>query len=566
MMNEYLFSPGLILIVGAVLVPILPLVVRRAYLLLLPVLAFWYILGLEPGDVQSITFMGYHLEPLRVDKLALVWGYVFSLAAFLGVLFALHQDDPVQEISALVYAGSGISAVFAGDLISLFVFWELTAVSSVFLIWASRNEQAYRAGMRYLIIQIGSGVILLAGILFWFSDTGSLAFNAIGIETLAGKLIFLAFGIKCAFPLLHNWLQDSYPQATPTGTVILSAFTTKLAVYALARGYAGTEVLIYIGAVMTAFPIFFAVIENNLRKVLAYSLNNQLGFMVVGIGIGTPLALDGTAAHAFSHILYKALLFMSMGAVLHRTGTAKASELGGLYKSMPFTAFFCTVGAMSISAFPLFSGFISKSMILTAAAGDGHWLIWGILVMASAGVMEHSGIKIPYFAFFAHDSGKRPKEAPLNMLLAMGITAFLCIFIGVFPEYLYAILPYPVDFVPYTTEHVITQLQLLMFSILAFIVLIKTKLYPDEIPSTNLDFDWLYRRLLPKFIRNAGTKISIADQHMREKFLLLVSQIMATTERLTGMDGVVAKTSSIGSMASYAVGLLAIFLVLYFIT
>lgn len=565
MMSEHLFSPGLILIIGALAVPLMPLVLRRAYLLFLPVVTFWYILGLEPGDVQTIAFMGYQLEPLRVDKLALVWGYIFSLASFLGVLFALHQDDPVQDVSALVYAGSGISAVFAGDLISLFVFWELTAISSVFLIWASRNEQAYRAGMRYLIIQIGSGVILLAGILYWFSDTGSLAFNAIGIETLAGKLIFIAFGIKCAFPLLHNWLQDSYPQATPTGTVILSAFTTKLAVYALARGYAGTDILIYIGVTMTAFPIFFAVIENNLRKVLAYSLNNQLGFMVVGIGIGTPLALDGTAAHAFSHILYKALLFMSMGAVLHRTGTVKASELGGLYKSMPFTAGFCTIGAMSISAFPLFSGFISKSMILTAAAGDGYWGVWAILVMASAGVMEHSGIKIPYFAFFAHDSGKRPKEAPLNMLLAMGITAFLCIFIGVFPEYLYAILPYPVDFVPYTTEHVITQLQLLMFSVLAFIVLIKTGLYPAEMPSTNLDFDWVYRRLIPKFIRKAGAKITLADTHLRGQFLLLVRRVMDTSERWNGMNGVLAKTASINSMASYAIKLLAVFLVLYFI-
>ena len=207
-MTDVLFSPGLILIFGAFAVPFMPLALRRAYVLLLPVIGFWYILGLEPGATQSFTFMGYELQPLYVDKLSLVWGYVFSLAAFLGILFAFHQDDQVQDVAALVYAGSGISAVFAGDLISLFVFWELTAVSSVFLIWASRNEQAYRAGMRYLVIQIGSGVILLAGILFWYADTGSLAFGVIGIETLAGKLIFIAFGIKCAFPLLHNWLQE----------------------------------------------------------------------------------------------------------------------------------------------------------------------------------------------------------------------------------------------------------------------------------------------------------------------------------------------------------------------
>ena len=284
--------------------------------------------------------------------------------------------------------------------------------------------------MRYLMIQIGSGVILLTGVLIHFHQTGSLEFGHLGLTSVATWLIFIAFGIKCAFPLLHNWLQDAYPEATVTGTVILSAFTTKLAVYALACGYAGTEILIWIGATMTAFPIFFAVIENDLRKVLSYSLNNQLGFMVVGVGIGTEMALNGTAAHAFSHILYKALLFMAMGAVLYRVKTIKASELGGLYKSMPWTTVFCIIGSLSISAFPLFSGFISKSMIITAVAVEHHTIVWLVLCLASAGVMDHSGIKIPFFAFFAHDSGKRCEEAPKHMLWAMGIAAFLCIAIG----------------------------------------------------------------------------------------------------------------------------------------
>ncbi len=562
-MNDLLFNPGLILVFGAVLVPFLPLSLRRAYLLSLPILTFAYIVGLESGTSQTLSYFGYELEVLRVDRLSLVWGYVFSLAAGIGVLYSLHQNDRMQDTTAVIYAGSGIGAVFAGDMISLFVFWELTAISSVFLIWAARNERAYRAGMRYLIIQIASGVILLAGILLWVSQTGDIAFNAIGLDSLAGKLIFLAFGIKCAFPLLHNWLQDAYPEATATGTVMLSAFTTKLAVYALARGYAGTEVLIYIGATMTVFPIFFAVIENNLRKVLAYSLNNQLGFMVVGIGIGTELSINGAAAHAFVHILYKALLFMSMGAVLHRTGTTKATELGGLYKSMPFTTVFCTIGAMSISAFPLFSGFIAKSMVLTAAAGEGYWGIWLVLVMASAGVMEHSGIKIPYFAFFAHDSGKRPKEAPLNMLLAMGITAFLCIFIGVYPDPLYAILPYPVDFSPYTVAHVITQLQLLMFSVLAFIFLIKSGLYPDEIASTNLDTDVVYRRFTPKVVMMVSRVIADIDTSIRKGILGFVGGVMRWVERHHGLDGMLAKSHPASVMASWMIGLLFIYLLMF---
>src|SRR5690606_9239804 len=254
-------------------------------------------------------------------------------------------------------------------------------------------------------------------------------------------LILLAFGIKCCFPGLHTWLTDAYPEATPTGAVFLSAFTSKLAVYALARGFAGTEELIWIGTVMAAFPIFYAVIENDLRRVLAYSMNNQLGFMVVGIGIGTELGINGAVAHAFADILFKALLFMSMGAVLFRTGTANGSELGGLYKSMPWTTGFCMVGAASISAFPLFSGFVTKSMIMASAAAEGYTGVWLVLLFASAGVFHHAGIKIPYFAFFAHDSGIRCKEAPINMLLAMGIAAALCMAIGMVPGALYALLP-----------------------------------------------------------------------------------------------------------------------------
>jgi len=557
------FNPGLIMILGGLLLPLVPRAGRRALLLALPLAGLGYTTALAPETLVTSTFFSYTLELLRVDKLALVWGYIFHIAAFLGGLYSLHEDDTLQGSMSQIYMGSAVAAVFAGDLITLFVFWELTAVSSVFLIWATGTERSFRAGMRYFIIQVGSGVLLLAGAILILADTGSIAFNHIGIESLGGKIIFVAFGIKCAFPLLHNWLQDSYPESTVTGTVILSAFTTKLAVYSLVRGFAGTEILIYIGAIMTAFPIFYAVIENDLRRVLAYSLNNQLGFMVVGVGVGTELSLNGTAAHAFSHILYKALLFMSMGAVLYRTGTIKGSELGGLYKTMPWTAGFCIVGAASISAFPLFSGFISKSLILTALGVEGHWFIWAVLLFASAGVFHHSGIKIPYFAFFAHDSGRRPKEAPVNMLLAMGITAFLCIGIGVYPDPLYAILPYTVDYVPYTTVHVITQLQLLMFSALAFTFLMLTGLYPPELKSTNLDTDWIYRRLLPRAMAWLRHSIAKIDRLGREILLGLVHQVMRFVYKHHGLDGTFARTHPAGTMVFWVVALLGLFLLLY---
>ncbi|MFT5182699.1 MAG: multicomponent Na+:H+ antiporter subunit D, partial [Alphaproteobacteria bacterium] len=310
---------------------------------------------------------------------------------------------------------------------------------------------------------------------------------------------------------------------------------------------------------------FFAVIENDLRRVLAYSLNNQLGFMVVGVGIGTELALNGAAAHAFSHIIYKSLLFMSVGAVMHRTGTSLGSQLGGLYKSMPFTTGFCIVGAASISAFPLFSGFISKSMILSAASHEGYNFVWLVLLFASAGVFHHSGIKIPFFAFFAHDSGKRVKEAPMNMLIAMAIAAALCIGIGVFPSMLYNILPFPVDFVPYTESHVLSQLQLLLFSALAFTVLIRTGIYPPEMRSTVLDTDWFYRRLARSVVQKGYALGSGSYGRFRAIATRRAERFIIQLYRHHGPHGVLARTWPTGSMVLWVAILLAGYLFLYFI-
>jgi len=534
---------------------------RAALLLLVPVLAALQIWSLPEGNLYQVELLGQQLELMRVDKLSRVFGLIFCIAAFLGNLYAWHIKDTVQQIAAVLYSGSAIGAVFAGDLVTLFFYWEGTAIASVFLIWARRTEGAYHTGMRYLIIQITSGVILLAGTALLYRETGSIAFEQMTLGSLATWLIFLSFGMKCAFPFLHNWLQDSYPAATITGTVILSAFTTKLAVYALARGFAGTEILIYIGAVMTLFPIFFAEIENDLRRVLAYSLNNQLGFMVVGIGVGTEMALNGTASHAFAHILYKALLFMSVGAVLLRTGTSKASELGGLCRTMPRTALFCLIGAASISAFPLFSGFVTKSLIMDETANEHYPIIWAILVFASAGVLSHSGIKIPYFTFFGHDSGLRPKEAPWNMQLAMGITAFLCIFIGVYPDPLYALLPYDVVYKPYTTNHVIAQLQLLCFALLAFAVLMRSGIHPPEIRAVNLDVDWIYRRLIPKLYRPIAALIGLIWTALSEAALKNLGQFQNLLYRWHSPETGMARVRPTGAMVIWVAILLAVTLI-----
>ncbi|ACA88213.1 Na(+)/H(+) antiporter subunit D [Shewanella woodyi] len=539
---------------------------RGALMIAIPVISGLHLWTVPEGVHLQLMFLDYQLVPYRADKLSLMFGYIFHIAAFIAIIYSLHVKDTVQQVAAMLYAGSAIGAVFAGDLLTLFVFWELLAFTSVFLIWARRTPQAYSAGMRYLIMQVLSGVILLVGALFYIADTGSISFDFIGLEGIAGWLIFIAFGIKCAFPFAHTWLTDAYPEATPTGTVLLSAFTTKVAVYALARGYPGTELLVYIGAAMTCFPIFFAVIENDLRRVLAYSLINQVGFMVVGIGIGTALALNGAVSHAFNDVIFKGLLFMSMGAVLHMTGRINGSDLGGLYKTMPKTTILCIVGAASISAFPLFSGFVSKSMVMTAAIETGHDWVWLMLLFASAGVFHHAGIKIPYFAFFAHDSGIRANDPPNNMVLAMFIAACLCIGIGIYPAALYSLLPYDTGYNPYDATHVLAQTQLLLFSALAFVWLNLKGMYPPELRSTHLDVDWVYRRLVPNALQRMFAVVWKVDGEVRQAVLGKLNQgQQLLTRKSKGAGSFISSTYPSGNMVLWVAIILAAYLFMVFI-
>ncbi len=552
--------------IGALILLFTRGLLRCAIMVAIPIVSAMHLVMVPEGIHLQFAFLEYQLTPYRVDKLSIMFGYVFHIAALIGIIYSLHLRDTMQQVSAMLYAGSALGAVFAGDLLTLFVFWELLAFTSVFLIWARRTQRSYDAGMRYLIIQVLSGVILLVGTLFYAHENNTLAFGYIGLDSVAGWLILIAFGIKCAFPIAHNWLTDAYPEATVTGTVFLSAFTTKVAVYALARAYPGAEILIYIGAAMTCFPIFFAVIENDLRRVLAYSLINQVGFMVVGIGIGTALAINGAVSHAFNDVIFKGLLFMSMGAVLQMTGRINGSDLGGLYKTMPKTTILCIVGAASISAFPLFSGFVSKSMVMSAALEEGYDWIWLMLLFASAGVFHHAGIKIPYFAFFAHDSGLKANDPPNNMLLAMAIAASLCIAIGIYPQALYSLLPYDTGYNPYDATHVLAQTQLLFFSALAFVWLNLKGMYPPELRSTNLDFDWIYRRVMPNALQHIFSVIWQADRALRDalklRLNLYLSYFSGKNDRLSML---LSRNHPSGSMVMWVAVVLATYLLLSFI-
>ena len=482
--------------VGALLIPFLKNRSRSVYVLLLPVLGFINLITIPVGTMMQVSFLNYDLTLVRIDRLSLAFGYIFHIISFITIIYILHVKKNLEYVAGFIYAGAALGTIFAGDLFTFFLFWEGLTVGSVMLIWARGTKSSAAAGFRYLMVHATGGLSLLAGIVMRVTQTGSIEFGFIGLTDMASWFIFIGIGVNCAWPFLHTWLTDAYPEATIGGTVFLSAFTTKTAIYALARAFPGTEQLIWIGVAMAAFPIFYAVIENDLRRVLAYSLVNQVGFMVVGIGIGSELAINGAVAHAFNDILFKGLLFMSMGAVMYRTGKINATDLGGLYKSMPWTAGFCIVGAASISAFPLFSGFVSKSMVMSAA-GDKHMVfVWLVLLFASAGVFHHAGIKIPFFAFFGHDAGHRVKEAPTHMLIAMGLAAFLCIFNGTFYKPLYSILPYPALYEPYTLSHVMSQTELLFYSALAFTLLLLSGIYPAEMRAINIDADWFYRKPL----------------------------------------------------------------------
>lgn len=491
-MTEWWLHPSILFIAGAFLIPFLRGKVQKAYLLLIPVVAFAMVVSITPGTYGVYKFLGYDLIFGRIDKLSLIFAYIFTIMSFIGMIYAIHVEDNGQHMAAWLYIGSSLGVIFAGDYFSLFVFWEIMAFASAYLVFARKKKESYDAGYRYILIHVFSGVCLLAGILLHYSDTGSFLFGPIHHDgSLGFYMILIGFLINAGMPPLHTWLPDAYPEATITGAVFMSAFTTKVAVYVLLRAYSGAEILIIFGTIMAIYGVSFATLQNDFRKLLSYHIISQLGYMVVGIGLGTDLAMNGAAAHAINNILYKGILFMGAGAVIQMTGKHKLSDLGGLHKTMPVTLILYMIGGFSISAFPLFAGYISKSMILGAANHHHMPMIVLLLLMVSAGTFVSTTLKIPYFMFFGKDKKIEAKEPPVNMLIAMGIAAILCIAIGTFPRLFYSVLPFPIEFEAYTGDHITSTLGILMFTALGFWVMLK-KLTPHHVIS--LDTDWFLRK------------------------------------------------------------------------
>ncbi|MDA7947684.1 MAG: Na(+)/H(+) antiporter subunit D [Hyphomicrobiaceae bacterium] len=555
-----ILPPGVILILAGFLLPLLQGHARTAALLIAPVITLAVIWQVPDGVVMSLGFMGYTLTPVEGDTLSRLFATIFAIMAFGGGLFALNQDRVTELAAAFVYAGAAIGVTFAGDLITLFVFWEIMALASTLVVW-SAGAKAFGAGMRYVSIHLLGGVLLMIGIIGEVAATGSVEFTAIQPDTAARWFILAGFLINAGAPPLSAWLPDAYPEASWSGMVFLSAFTTKTAVYVLLRGFPGADILVFVGLYMIFYGIVYAILENDMRRILAYSIVNQVGFMVCGIGIGTTMALNGAAAHAFTHIIYKALLLMSAGSVLYMTGKRKCTDLGGLFRTMPLTAICGIIGALSISSFPLTSGFISKSMISQAAADEHLFVVWMALAAASAGVFLHAGIKFPWFVFFQKDSGMRPEEPPWNMKAAMVLFSFLCIGLGVLPYPLYAMLPYPVDYVPYTVSHVTSMLQLLLFSGLAFFLMLGML---KRTLTITLDFDWFYRGLGKVLAKEFDMRSARAWGAMVERLYDAVVRFVGTLYRHHGPQGVLARSWPTGSMAFWTTLLLCACVIVYY--
>jgi multicomponent Na+:H+ antiporter subunit D len=561
--------PALLLILGAVLLPVIAPRWRLLVLLGLPLASLAQIWHLPDGVVLSGEFLGFAVAPLQVDALSRVFGTVFSITTFAGALFAYRHASLLEMCSALLYAGAALGVVFAGDLLSVFVYWELMAIGSTLVLWSAGTARAWRASLRYLLVHLFGGVVLMIGVTGWAVADGDLSFRAMsaaldggGVRAFAAAFILAGFLLNAGAPPLSAWVADAYPEASPSGAVFLSAFTTKTAVYVLIRGFPGAEILIGVGLFMVFYGIVYALLENDIRRILVYSIVNQVGFMVTAVGIGTELALNGAAAHAFAHIIYKALLLMSAGSVLLMTGKRNCTELGGLVQSMPLTAVCGVIGALSIASFPLTSGFVSKSMIVDAAAHEHLALVWSLLAAASAGAFLYVGLKYPWFVFFDRDCGLRPPDPPLLMSAAMVMLAALCIGLGVAPGLLYAMLPHTVDYVPYTSAHVVSQLQLLLFAGLAFFALLP-RLRPTL--TITLDVDWFYRRFPDLVLAAVAPPARLLWRALGESVRGRLMRAGRYFARCYGAREGIARVTGSGSMAIAALGVFGGVLLYFFL-
>lgn len=571
MTDAVLLPPGLIVILSGLLLLRVPERHRLIFLLGAPLLTLAYTWALASQAalilegpfagtealVSTGRWLGLELFPVRVDALGLIFATVFCIMAAAGGLFALSLPD-ARELAALqVYAGSAIGAVLAGDLVTLFVFWELMAIASTLVIWAG-GEDARGPGLRYAAIHFLGGALLMAGAAGYVATTGETAFLALPSEGLIAALVLLAFLVNSGAWPLNAWLPDAYPRASWAGTVFLSAFTTKTAVYALIRGFPGEEWVLWLGLATLLYGCVYALIETEIRRLLCFAIIVQSGFLLTGIGMGTRLGLNGAAGHAFLSILYSGLLFMVAGAVIQATGRRRLGELGGLWRRMPITGVMAVIGGLAIAAMPGMGSYVSKALITSAAGYGEMFYVWLALTAAGAGVAMHGAVRLQWGVFGGADRGGPAEDPPLPMLAAMVALAAVIVAIALFWEGFYALLPLPEPYKPYKAETVIAQIQLLAGA--ALVYLLALRLLPERRGIT-LDTDWLYRGAGAFLLRVVGEGALDAYSRSVRRWWRSYDRVVAGLYRTHGPEGALAKSRPSGYVALWMTALLCLLLI-----
>ncbi|SFS02999.1 multisubunit sodium/proton antiporter, MrpD subunit [Halomicrobium zhouii] len=485
--------PAVVLLAVAVAVAVLPRRIGHALgILATAATAAWAVVVPAGTYLTDLQFLGFQTALLHVDAFSRLMALIFGLIGAVAVLYSYaSQADSRQTAFALSYVATSIGAVTAGDWLTLLFFWELMAVTSTLLVW-HYGGQAVRAGFRYAVFHGIGGSLLMGAIVWHYTITDTFVFDGTGIATASGALAGLppamaavGIGVNVGFVGLHAWLPDTYPRPHIAASVFLCVFTTKTGVYGMYRAFPDGNVWIaYMGGAMAVFGVFYALLQNDMRRLLSYHIQSQVGYMIAGVGIGTALAQAGAFAHVFNHILYKSLLFMTAGVVIYRTGEEDLKKLGGLAREMPITATTFTVAALSIAGFPFFNGFVSKGIVISASHytfdyafmfANQTGLEW-MLLIGGVGTFA-SFIKFGYYAFFHGDHDGEVRDANRGQSVAMIVVAVLCVVYGVFDSALFAILPFDVTdgavvghvYKTYTVDHVVEGVALAVAGLVVFV-------------------------------------------------------------------------------------------------
>lgn len=505
--------PGIFLILCGLITAVLPQKCRKVLLIACPAAACFFASRLTIGMELTTEIFGWHaFRYLQVTEENYIFLFVFSIMALIGGIYSAHNPSRLEAFASMGYAGGALCVTLAGGWLTLIFFWEFMAITSLFLIWGSHTHRANRAGFRYLLIHMLGGNLLLFGILLKMSQGQLMITNlTYGPHDAAFWLIFLGMAVNGAIVPLHAWVPDAYPEGTITGSVYLSSFTTKLAVLCMLRVFAGSQMLIWLGIIMILYGACFALIENDIRRLLSYHIISQLGFMITDVGMGTELALNGASALAFSNVLYKSLLFMCAGAIITATGIRKINQLGGLAKKMPLLCICFFIAALSIAGIPPFCGFTCKSLSMVAAEHAGMHAVQYLMMFGSIGTALSIPFKMGYFIFFGKDRKIEVKPIPKNMYVAMIIGAALCILYGLFPNMVYRMLPNTMSYQPYTLHHVLEYVQLVPAALLAFMMYLK-KMEPHSM--LTLDCDWFARKPFMKVVNGLITLFNKLQNNM----------------------------------------------------